>query len=134
MEVMNNIFLETCFECLPSSSSFLICKHFLYFFYTLPLSFRDTEECEDSSYEAHTSIQPEGGGSSCNRAQIRHLGHPFTVHTNGHGEVHEDLAGDESEDEAGADVDGVGDRPHPRRQHLGHHHPDQGAVAAVTQE
>ena len=55
-------------------------------------------------------------------------------YTNGHGEVHEDLAGDEAEDEAGADVDGVGDGPHPRRQHLGHHDPDQRAVAAVTQE
>ena len=130
MEVMNNI-LETCIECLPSS--FLICKHFLYFLYTLPFCFRDTEECEDSSYEAHTSVQPEGGGPTCNRA-IRHLEHPFTVHTDGHGEVHEDLAGDEAEDEAGADVDGVGDGPHPRRQHLGHHDPDQRAVAAVTQE
>ena len=73
-------------------------------------------------------------------------GPPATVHeydtwnthslfyTNGHGEVHEDLAGDEAEDEAGADVDGVGDGSHPRRQHLGHHDPDQRAVAAVTQE
>ena len=59
--------------------------------------------------------------------------HSF-CYTNGHGEVHEDLAGDEAEDEAGADVDGVGDGPHPRRQHLGHHDPDQRAVAAVTQE
>ena len=76
MEVMNNI-LETCVECLPSS--FLICKHFLYFLYTLPFCFRDAEECEDSSYEAHTSVQPEGGGSTCNRTQIRHLVHPFTL-------------------------------------------------------
>ena len=52
--------------------------------------------------------------------------------TDRHCEVDERLAGHEAEDEAEADVDGVGNGPHPGGQHLRHHHPDQGAVTPVT--
>ena len=58
----------------------------------------------------------------------------FQIVTHSKWEVHKELTGHEAEDEAEADVDGVGGGPYPGVEHLCDHHPDQGPVSPITQK
>ena len=54
--------------------------------------------------------------------------------TDGLYEVHEGLTGDEAENEAETDVEGVADGPDLGGEELGHHHPDESPVTSIAEE